>query len=78
MSNEPLLKLSKFKELFEVYRNASQYAIDDILMQKDLSVIHKIKKLNEIESQWPTHEKELFAILYYIKKIRDITWACTI
>ncbi|KAL3688559.1 hypothetical protein R1sor_014868 [Riccia sorocarpa] len=68
LASEPVLKLPEFDKPFEVHTDASNYAIGGVLVQDGRPVAYESKKLSERESHWPTHEKELYAIVYCLKK----------
>ncbi len=63
----PVLKLPDFDKDFEIHSNASNFAIGRILVQEGRPVAFENKKLNEMERRWPTHEKEMWAIIHCLK-----------
>ncbi|KAL2632608.1 hypothetical protein R1flu_004087 [Riccia fluitans] len=68
LASEPVLKLPEFDKPFEVHTDASDYAIGGVLAQNARPIAYESRKLSERESHWPTHEKELYAVVYYLKK----------
>jgi hypothetical protein len=62
-----VLKLPNFDKDFEIHSDASDFAIGGILVQDGKSMAFKNKKLNDTERKWPTHEKEMWAIIHYLK-----------
>jgi len=62
-----MLKLLDFDKDFEIHSDASDFAIGGVLVQEGRSVAFESKKLNEIERRWPTHEKEMWAVIHYLK-----------
>ncbi len=67
-----VLKLPDFDKDFEIHSNASDFAIREILVQERRLVAFESKKLSETKQRWPTHEKEMWAIIHCLK-----TWAIT-
>ncbi len=66
----PVLKLPDFDKEFEIHSNTSNFAIGGVLVQKGRPVAFESKKLSEMERRWPTHEKEMWAVIHCLK-----TWA---
>ena len=63
----PVLKFPKFKKPFEVHTNTLDFAIGGFLMQEGRPVAFESKKLSDVEKRWPTHEKELLAVVHCLK-----------
>jgi hypothetical protein len=63
----PMLKLLNFYKDFEIHPYASDFAIGGILVQEGKSVAFENKILNETERRWPTHEKEMWAVIHCLK-----------
>ena len=64
VSSEPMLRLPDFELPFEVYTDASNKAIDSVLMQEKHPVAYKSRKLNDTEQKCSAHEKEMIAVVY--------------
>jgi len=62
-----VLKLSDFDKDFEIHSDASDFAIGGVIVQDGRSVAFESKKLSETERRWPTHEKEMFAVIHCLK-----------
>jgi len=54
-----VLKLPDFDKDFETHSNASDFAIEGVLVQEGRPVAFENKKLSETKRKWPTHEKEM-------------------
>jgi hypothetical protein len=63
----PMLKLPDFDKEFEIHSDASNFAIGGVLVQEGRSVAFESKKLSETERRWPTHEKEMWAVIHCLK-----------
>ncbi|KAF1314711.1 Retroelement pol polyprotein, partial [Globisporangium splendens] len=74
LQQAPVLKLPDYDREFIVTTDASGHCIGGVLSQKYGSADHPIafysKKLGTHELNWPTHEKELFAIKMGLEKWR--------
>jgi hypothetical protein len=62
-----VLKLPDFDKYFEIHSDASNFAMGGVLMQDGRLVAFESKKLNETERRWPTHDKEMWAVIHYFK-----------
>ena len=67
LSSPPVLKFPEFDKLFEVYTDASDFAIGGVLMQNGRSIAYESKKLDGCQRRWPTHEKEFFVVVHCLK-----------
>jgi len=63
----PVLKLPDFDKEFEIHSDASDFAIGGVIVQDERPVTFESKKLSETERRWPTHEKEMCAIIHCLK-----------
>jgi hypothetical protein len=67
LSTSPILKFPDFTKPFEVHTNASGFAIGGVSMQEEHPFAFENKKLVRAQLRWPTHEKELFAMVSCFK-----------
>ncbi len=63
----PVLKLPDFDKDFEIHSDASDFAIRGVIVQDGRPVAFESKKLSETERRWPTHEKEMWAVIHCLK-----------
>jgi len=62
-----VLKLPNFDKDFEIHSDASDFAIGGVIVQDGKPVAFESKKLSETERRWPTHEKEMWAVIHCLK-----------
>ena len=67
LSSLPVLKFPEFNKPFEVHMDVSDFAIGGVLMQDGRPIAYESKKLDGCQRRWPTHEKELFAVVHCLK-----------
>jgi len=63
----PVLKLPDFDKDFEIHSDGSDFAIGGVIVQDGRPVAFESKKLSETERRWPTHEKEMWAVIHCLK-----------
>ncbi len=75
-----VLKLPDFDKDFEIHSNAFDFAIRRVLVQNGRLVAFESKKLSETKQRWPTHEKEMWAMIHCLKtwghyiSSKDVVW----
>jgi hypothetical protein len=62
-----VLKLPDFDKDFEIHFDASNFATRGVIVQDGRPVAFESQKLNETERRWPTHEKEMWAVIHCLK-----------
>ncbi|KAK3008924.1 hypothetical protein RJ639_014706 [Escallonia herrerae] len=67
MSEDPVLALLDVSKSFEVHTNASDFALEGVLMQECHPVAYESRKLNEAERRYTAHEKELLAVVHCLR-----------
>ena len=67
LTSAHVLKFPEFKKPFEVHTDALDFAIGGVLMQEGRPVAFESKKLSDVERRWPTHEKEMWAVVHCLK-----------
>ncbi|MCO5575102.1 hypothetical protein L7F22_028899 [Adiantum nelumboides] len=70
MCSTPTLKIPDFTKPFEVHTDASDGAIDEVLMQEGQPVAYESHKFSDVEMRWTTHGKEMMAVVYCLRKWR--------
>ena len=72
MCSSHVLQLPDLTKPFEIHTDASDLAYGAVLMQNNHPVAYDSKKFSEIEKRWPTHEKEMLAIVKSLHKWRHL------
>jgi hypothetical protein len=62
-----VLKLPDFDKEFQIHSDASNFAIGGVLVQEGKPMAFESKKLSETERRWPTHKKEMWAVIHCLK-----------
>ena len=71
ISSAPIVRLVDDQNLqFEMITDASGVALGGVLKQGDHVIAYESRKLSPTEQRYPTHERELLAILHCFKKWR--------
>ncbi|CAM4708783.1 unnamed protein product [Caretta caretta] len=77
--SDPVLRAPDFDKPFLVTTDVSERGMGAVLMQKGPDqefhpVVFLSKKLSERESNWSVGEKECYAIVYALEKLRPYVW----
>ena len=67
LTSAPVFKNPEFKKPFEVHTYASDFAIGGVLMQEGAAGGIREQKAFDVERQWRTHEKEMWAVVHCLK-----------
>jgi hypothetical protein len=74
LSSAPILAHPDLSREFIVYTDASQYAVGAVLAQKfddgEKVIQYLSHQLSGSQKKWPTIEREMYAIIFAIKKLR--------
>ena len=70
LASEPVLKLPDFDKTFEVIVDACGQGIGGILQQDRHPIAYESRQLRIHEKNYPTHDLELLAVIYALKKWR--------
>ena len=77
--SEPILTYPDMSKPFKLFTDASDYAVGSILVQESSSgeqnvVQYVSHSLDPVQQRWPTIEKECYAIVYSLQKLRPYLW----
>ena len=70
LATAPILAIVDPQKPFVVETDASAKAIGAVLIQDGLLVAYESKKLNHAQQNYSTYERELYAIIYALRKWR--------
>ena len=68
MTRTPVLALPNRKDSFMVYTDASKENLGCVLMQNEKVIAYASRKLKSHEKNYPTHDLELAAVVFALKK----------
>ncbi|CAM5091805.1 unnamed protein product, partial [Eretmochelys imbricata] len=79
LMSDPVLRAPDFDKPFLVTTDAFGHGVGAVLMQERLNqefhpVVFLSKKLSERDSHWSISEKERYAIVYALEKLRPYVW----
>ena len=77
LTTAPVLTLPDGKEGFTVYTDASKEGLGCVLMQHGTVVAYAARKLKPHEVNYPTHDQELAAVVFALKKLRHYLYRVT-
>ena len=67
MMKDPVLTLLDIEKPFEVQTDASDFAIGGLLLQGRHPIAFESRKLSETERRYTAQEKELLAVIHYLR-----------
>ncbi|KAH0693436.1 hypothetical protein KY285_020533 [Solanum tuberosum] len=62
--DEPILALPDFTKAFEIHTDASDFAIGGVLMQEGYPIAFESRKLNDVETRYSAHEREMTTVVH--------------
>ena len=68
INTAPVLALSNLQQPFEIETDAIIYTMGAVLMQYCKPICYLSKKFNEFVVNYPTYDKELYALVQSVKK----------
>ena len=68
ISTTPVLALPDLQRPFDIETDASDYAMGVVLMQHGKPICYHSKTFNSAVVNYPTYDKELYALLQTVKK----------
>lgn len=77
MSEDVLLAYPDFSKEFHLTTDASNYALGAVLSQEDRPIIFLSRTLSKSEEHYATNEKELLAIVWALKSLRNYLYGAT-
>ena len=77
MTRAPVLALPNGKDNFVVYTDASKESWECVLMQNDKVIAYASRNLKSHENNYRTHNLELAAIVFALKKWRHYLYGVT-
>ena len=67
ITRESVLALPNFAKSFEVYVDASEIGVGGVLKQDSHPIAYESHNLSDVERRWPTHEKEMLAVMHCLQ-----------
>lgn len=77
LTSAPILTLPTGKDGFAIYADASGEGLGAVLMQEGCVVAYISRKLKSHEQNYPTHDLELAAVVFALKKWRHYLYGAT-
>ncbi|XP_071902449.1 uncharacterized protein [Coffea arabica] len=77
LTSTPVLALPDGVESYVIYSDASREGLECVLMQKGKVVAYASRKLKSHEQNYPTHDLELAAVVFALKKWRHYLYGVT-
>jgi len=68
VSTATVLSLPDLQQLFEIETDASEYAMEAVLMQQKKLICYHSEKFSQAMIKYPTYDKDLYALVQSVKK----------
>jgi hypothetical protein len=68
INSAPVLALPNLRQPFEIQRDASNYAMGEVLLQYGKPISFHSETFNGAVINYPTYDKELYALVQSVKK----------
>lgn len=78
LAHAATLAIPDFTKPFDIISDASDHHVGGILVQSHKPIAFESRLLNDTEQRWPTHDKELFALVHCCRKWRPYIEGSTV
>lgn len=65
-----VLGIADISKTFDVEKDASDFALEGILLQDDHPIVYKSRKLNAVDSRYAANENEMLAVVHCLRAWR--------
>ena len=68
ISSASVLALSDLRQTFEIYTDASDYAMGAVILQHGKPIAFHFETFNGVATNYPTYDKELYVLVQSVNK----------